>query len=226
MMKSYFNKRTLISLLELMVIIIMIITLLISFWGIISILCSSIFYQWDISLTGLLFFLKGFSILKEILATTLAIIGLFFVIERINLMSESNYSAAREAWKSTLEGYLKTNIGTENPYMRVYFEQISYQLFKYLIKRNFIIYNKLALHIFFFRYVKYQVIAFEKKSKGFETNGGQYQSPDNVYSLEEIQKVISEIFKLSHYYQTLKVDFEKLYRAEVKKFASKNIASK
>lgn len=201
----------------------MITSLFISLWGIISILCSCFPYKWNLSLNGLLFFLKNFALIKEVLATTLAVIGLFFVIERINLMSESNYSSAREAWKKDFEAYLSTNIATENPYMRVYFEQLAYQLFKYLIKRNFVIYNKLALRIFFFRFIKNQIGAFEKSSKGFDSNGGKYLNVNDIYSLPEIQTVISNIFKLSHYYQTLTSDFEELYKAEAKRFASKNL---
>lgn len=224
MIKAYFNKRTLIYTLELIVLFTMLIVVLVASVAVIFTLFKCFKFDFVGNLNGIIFFINQFDQIKELIAGTLAIIALFFIIERINLMGEANYSAAREVWKGEFTKKIE-EMRIENPYMAIYFEQISDQLYKYLLKRNFTIYNKLMLRYFYYKFISDQVIEFEKNSKKSINQGGRYSSREIVYSLDEAQKLTEFIFRLSHYYRTLIPDFTLLYSTKVQSYAEKHIQS-
>ncbi len=222
---SFFNKGTIIYCLKFLVFAAMVVLILISLWSIGLILLKCFVRDHDFTLNGLLLFINLFTPVVNLIAATLLVIGLFIAIERITLMAEANELKASETWKKNFDKILEP-IEVENPYMAVYFEQISDKIYKYLYKRNFVIYNKLMLRFFVWKYIDGQIFLFETKSKKYINNNEKYADVNEVCSLDEIKKVISFIFRLSHQYEKLEFDFEEIYKKKVKPIAKKNIENK
>lgn len=222
LLRLLFNKRTLIYTLQIIVFITMFSLLIITIFGTSLILLKCFKYDFIGNLGGLMFFIKQFEDVYVLITATLAIIGLFIAIERINLMVEANEIKASESWKLQfvliLEG-LKIN----NPYMAIYFEQIADKIYRFLYRRNFVISNKLTLKLFTWKFFENQIITFEKKSKKYIDNGGKYNDINDACSIDEIKQVIGYISRLSHQYEKLEFDFDEIYKSTVKPFAEKNL---
>jgi hypothetical protein len=222
LLRAIINKGNILLVLEKIILSVMVFLVILTSIAVFKISIDCFKYKFDLGLNELLFYISNFKPIFELLAGTLVMIGLFVAVERVNLMSEANDLKASELWKKKFFELIN-DLRINNPPMAIYFEESSDKIYRYLYKRNFLIYNKLMLRIFMWKFIDSQTIYFEVSSKIYTNNQKKYQTENEVCSIEEIKKIAEFIFRFSHIYETLMADFEDIYKSNVKPFARKNL---
>ncbi|MFN3343148.1 MAG: hypothetical protein ACK40M_10655 [Flavobacteriales bacterium] len=157
--------------------------------------CFSLPINWGIN--GLQFYLKQFEPISTSLGASLALIGGYFLLEQVRLMLYSNMINEFNQWDADFKRVIE-NIRTENPAMANYFTDISKRIYKYLYVREFLIFKRLSLRKFYWKFIKFRVEDFEKNSKGFlDENNKIYSNGQNPYSIKQLKTICDYIFKAS-----------------------------
>ena len=217
------NKGNILLVLEKIILFVTLFLALLSIIALSNITYKCLKLDGNLSLNGLLTFISQFKPLTELIAGTLVMIGLFVAIERVNLMSEANDLKASELWKKKFDNIIN-EMRKDNPPMAIYFEESADKIYRYLYKRNFVIFNRFMLRGFMWKFIDSQTIYFEINSKKFIDNEKKYESETQICSIDEIKKIIGFIFRFSHIYENLMNDFEEIYKSNVEPFAKKNLA--
>ncbi|MBI5539035.1 MAG: hypothetical protein HY951_03185 [Bacteroidia bacterium] len=199
---------------------------LIYFSGFISLICivnsfREVFsLKSDCSFEGVKTFFNTFLSYKDIHSLTLAVLGIYLVIEQIEIAFYANRITSRLEWKSRLENKLKD---FDNIIIKNYFSEKSNEIFDFLLHNNLRVSNIRQLKKFFKKFLNDKIEDFEKSTNQYNTNSCHYEKPDQSYSIEGVKTLVTDLIDPEISYVNFTKNFNKLYMKIVKNFNSDKI---
>ncbi len=164
-------------------------------------------YQFDLSVSGITYYLLAFGKFKELFLGTIALVAGYVGVESfLETVKENRYTD----WVARTE-IRYSEIVKYDPQLKILLSHQRRTMFEYLEKENFSFNNKESLKLFFEKFIAPKVPYIEESNTRYENLGGCYPDENFTFSYLNFQYIFAEMVNLSKSYPCILNDLHTMY---------------
>jgi hypothetical protein len=168
------------------------------------------FFFSRITLDGIELFISQFEPFSSIYGLTIALIGIFLIIDQIEISTHQKGIKSFDSWKENIDKVLK-EYEESNPAIYKHIDGNITKIYDFISSVGFRIENKSNLKRFMNKFIVNNIDEFETYSIAYIKKNGIYDSKNTSYARTDVQKLLSLIVDPDVHYMSYWRDFTKIY---------------